>query len=88
MEKQIITDNKHIKTQKELSSIPRINKVSKNGIVEANAGADKTLIASQNAYNSKRLKERPISLAYPMIDNDLARDNVENDLSASDIQDL
>ena len=32
--------------------------------------------------------ERPISKAYPVIGNDLARNNVENDLSAADVQDL
>ena len=33
-------------------------------------------------------KEKPISEVYPAIDNDLARDNIENDLTAADIQDL
>ena len=33
-------------------------------------------------------KERPISEAYPAIDTDLARDNLENHLSAADLQDL
>ncbi len=32
--------------------------------------------------------ERPISSAYPAIDTDLARDNLENHLSAADLQDL
>ena len=33
--------------------------------------------------------ERPIpSKIYPVIDSDLARDNVENDLPAADLQDL
>lgn len=33
--------------------------------------------------------ERPIPpKIYPVIDNDLARDNVENDLSAADLQEL
>lgn len=33
--------------------------------------------------------ERPIPPEiYPVIDNDLARDNVENDLPAADLQDL
>ncbi len=33
--------------------------------------------------------DRPIPEdIYPVIDNDLARDNVENDLSAADLQDL
>lgn len=49
--------------------------------------------------NEKRLKrdtrtekthkeERPISDVYPAIDNDLARDNLENDLPAADLEDL
>ena len=34
-------------------------------------------------------RERPIpGDAYPVIDNDLARDNLENDLSSADLQDL
>jgi len=32
--------------------------------------------------------ERPISDVYPVIDTDLARDNIENDLSDADLQDL
>lgn len=33
-------------------------------------------------------KERPISNFYPLIDNDLARDNLENDIPAADLEDL
>ena len=33
-------------------------------------------------------KERPISSVYPEIDTDLARDNIENDLTSADFQDL
>lgn len=33
-------------------------------------------------------EERPISRVYPVIDNDLARDNLENDLPAADLQDF
>ena len=32
--------------------------------------------------------EKPISSVYPVIDNDLARDNVENDIPAADLEDL
>ena len=32
--------------------------------------------------------EKTISEVYPVIDNDLARDNVENDLPAADLQDM
>lgn len=33
-------------------------------------------------------KERPISEAYREIGNDLARDNLENDIPFADLQDL
>ncbi len=32
--------------------------------------------------------KKPVSTVYPVIDNDLARDNVENDITAADLQDL
>lgn len=32
--------------------------------------------------------DRPISDVYPMIDTDLGRDNVENDIPEADLQDL
>lgn len=33
-------------------------------------------------------QEKPISELYPVIDNDLARDNIENDIPAADLEDL
>lgn len=33
-------------------------------------------------------KEKPVSDVYPVIDTDLARDNVENDIPAADREDL
>lgn len=39
--------------------------------------------------NQPRRLERPIPpKIYPVLDNDLARDNVENDLPAADLQEL
>lgn len=35
-----------------------------------------------------RKEEKPIPDVYPVIDNDLARDNVENDIPAADLEDL
>ncbi|MGM9618931.1 MAG: hypothetical protein ACI3W8_03755 [Oscillospiraceae bacterium] len=32
--------------------------------------------------------EKPIPEVYPVIDNDLARDNLENDIPAADLEDL
>lgn len=47
----------------------------------------------KNVYNVKPFernprKEKPISDAYSVIDNDLARDNLENDIPDADLQDL
>lgn len=33
-------------------------------------------------------KEKSIAPVYPVIDTDLARDNVENDIPAADLEDL
>lgn len=32
--------------------------------------------------------EKPIPNVYPVIDNDLARDNIENNIPAADLEDL
>ena len=33
-------------------------------------------------------EEKPIPEVYPVIDSDLARDNIENDIPAADLEDL
>ena len=38
--------------------------------------------------NGTYTREIPISKAYSIIDTDLARDNIENDLTSADKQDL
>lgn len=38
--------------------------------------------------NGNAKKEKTISSVYPVIDTDLARDNIENDLTSADLQDL
>ena len=43
---------------------------------------------SHKRYHADPTADRPISAVYPVIDTDLGRDNVENDLTAADIQDL
>lgn len=35
-----------------------------------------------------RNAEKPIPEVYPVIDSDLARDNIENDLPAADLEEL
>lgn len=43
---------------------------------------------AEAAPEKKRWKEKPVSNVYPAIDNDLARDNLENDLPAADLNEL
>lgn len=42
----------------------------------------------KNQGSKPAKKERPISKVYPAIDSDLARDNIENDIPAADLEDL
>lgn len=42
----------------------------------------------QKAGPNRRRKEHPIPEVYPVLDTDLARDNVENDIPAADLEDL
>ncbi len=42
----------------------------------------------QGKRNTDGLQEKPISGAYSTIDTDLARDNLENDIPAADLEDL
>ena len=49
--------------------------------------------SEKSVYNAKPFerdprREKPISDAYSVIDNDLARDNLENDIPDADLQDL
>lgn len=47
-----------------------------------------TEIPEEFSKNRPKKEEKPISKAYPVIDTDLARDNIENDMPAEDLQDL
>lgn len=69
--------------------VPLIQGKAKHGKVDANPIIARTQGENLKVYHSKsHSEERPISSVYPAIDNDLARDNIENDLSAADLQDL
>ena len=43
---------------------------------------------AQKVYHSAPHSDKPISPVYPVIDNDLACDNLENDIPAADLTDL
>ncbi len=79
----------HTQPRNEAAAVPEIQGKAKHGKVKANPIIAGTEAPSLKVYHSKSFSlEKPISKAYPVIDNDLARDNVENDLTAADLQDL
>lgn len=64
--------------------VPEIQGKAKHGKVKANP-----IIAGTGGPHLKVYHDRPIPAdIYPVLDTDLARDNVENDIPAADLQDL
>lgn len=63
--------------------VPELQGRAKRGKKKA-----KPIIAGTSGPNMKVFHERPISAAYSQIDTDLARDNLENDIPAADLEDL
>ncbi|MBQ9762392.1 MAG: hypothetical protein IJV82_04870 [Oscillospiraceae bacterium] len=68
---------------KQASPVPQIQGRAKSGKEKV-----KPIIAGTMGAELKVWHEKPISRAYRQIDNDLARDNLENDIPYADLQDL
>lgn len=83
------TERTHDKSKNKLPPVPEIQGKAKHGKAHANPIIPGTEPPAQKVYHTSHVNgERPISSVYPVIDNDAARDNIENDLSAADLQDL
>ena len=67
----------------EVSPVPQIQGKAKSGKKKANP-----IIAGTMGAELKVWHEKPISKAHGIIDNDLARDNLENNIPFADLQDL
>lgn len=80
----------HVQQRNDVSPVPEIQGKAKHGKAHANPVIAGTRAPSLKVYHTApfRAKEKPISSAYPAVDNDLARDNLENDITAADLQDL
>ena len=77
-------DRTHVKPHNEMPPIPELQ-----GKAQSSNEPAKTIAGGAIGSNQKVPRaERLISKVYPVIDNDLARDNVKNDLLAADVQDL
>lgn len=83
----------HTKEKNEAPPVPEIQGKAKSGKEQARPIIAGTEAPDQKVYHAKPFerdprKEKPISDAYSVIDNDLARDNLENDIPDADLQDL
>lgn len=64
--------------------VPELQGKAKTGKEKARPIVAGTVGANQKVWH----EERPISEAHGIIDTDLARDNLENDIPYADLQDL
>lgn len=70
-------DRTHTHPKNDVSPVPRIQ------------GKARPIVAgTQGASLKVWHREKPISKAHGILDNDLARDNLENDIPMADLQDL
>ena len=77
-------DRTHTKPRNDVSPVPEIQGKAKSGKKKANPTINGTSGAEQKVYHT----QKPISKAYRVMDNDLARDNVENDIPTADLEDI
>ena len=74
----------HTQPRNDVSPVPVIQGKAKSGKKKANPVISETSGAEQKVYHT----EKPISKAYRVLDTDLARDNMENDIPAADLNDI
>ena len=76
----------HTQPRNEQAAVPKIQGKAKSGNEKANPIIAGTEAPSQKVYHSTPFKgEKPISVFYREIDNDPARDNLENDIPEADL---
>lgn len=79
----------HTKPRNEQAAVPEMEGKAKHGKTPANPIIAGTEAPSQKVYHfTPHQHEKPIAAVYKEIDTDLARDNLENDITAADLQDL
>lgn len=73
----------HTHPRNDVPPVPELQGKAKHGKKKANP-----IISGTSGPSMKVFHEKPISNAYSMIDTDLARDNLENDIPSADLEDL
>ena len=77
-------EHTHPAPKNDMPPVPEIQGKAKSGKRDANPIIAGTSGPDQKVFHT----ERPISKAYKVLDNDLARDNVENDMPEADLRDI
>lgn len=79
----------HTQPRNTAPAVPEIQGKAKHGKDHVNPIIAGTKPPSQKVFHNKpHSVEKPISSVYSEIDTDLARDNLENDITEADLQDL
>lgn len=82
-------DRTHTQPRNDEQPVPEIQGKARHGKSHAAPIVAGTSGPSQKVWHNKGYSaEKPLSSAYRSIDNDLARDNLENDIPAADLQDI
>ena len=76
-------ERQHVHEKNTAGPVPQLQGKQKTGKEKANP-----IIAGTSGAELKVWHEKPISNAHGIIDNDLARDNLENNIPFADLQDL
>lgn len=79
----------HVREKNSVPPVPEIEGDAKHGKSQVRPIIAGTHSPSQKVYHSTPYtQEKPIASVYSAIDTDLARDNLENDITAADLQDM
>lgn len=83
----------HTHPTNDAAPVPEIQGKAKSGKEHARPIISGTNAPNQKVFHSaphssSQSSDKPISKVYPVIDTDLARDNLENDITDADLQDL
>ena len=73
----------HTKPHNDLPPVPQIQGKAKSGKKPADP-----IVSGTAGANQKVFHEKPVSKAQRQWDTDLARDNMENDITFADLQDM
>ena len=76
-------ERQHVHEKNTAGPVPQLQGKQKTGKEKANPS-----IAGTSGAELKVWHEKPIPAAYSTIDTDLALDNLENDMTLADLQDL